>query len=247
VSEWTVTLVTLDLEAATGVRVGGDRGGGEVADMPLLRLPDDRPYVPGSSLKGVLRSTAERLLGGMSLTPPVCNVLDDSRCGGKLKSEPLEAAQLERLCWACRTFGSPHKAGRLFVGDLVPGAAGDAVPTVVRDGVGIDRNELRAADNVKYDFEVVPPGVNFCGEMRFDDASDADVGLLLLLCDLLDAGMARVGGGTTRGLGHLRYRNEPVVRRFSASRFVAGAEPQPVDTQAARAAARTLLGEGRTP
>jgi len=258
-NDWTVTQIHLDLEAVTGIRVGGERGGGEAADMPLLRLPDERPYVPGSSLKGVLRSSAERLLSALPFTPAVCDVLSDDRCGGRLGTEvpasgaqaaqPASDEQVGEFCWVCRTFGSPHKAGRLFVGDLLaaPDVPGHAVPTVVRDGVGIDRNELCAASGVKYDFELVPPGVVFAGTIRLDDASDADLGLLIMLCDLLDAGLARVGGSTTRGLGYLRYHSGPVARRISASQFIAGLQPELVDLQAARAAARAALSKGEAP
>ncbi|MER3452990.1 MAG: CRISPR-associated RAMP protein [Acidimicrobiia bacterium] len=243
VTSWTVTLVDVAFETVTGLRVGGERSGASTTDMPLLRWPDGRPYIPGSSLKGVLRSGAERILRSLGVTPAVCDVLV-APCGGRLQKD-VDPVPFEQLCWVCRTFGSPHAAGRLFVGELCPEGP---VDTVVRDGVGIDRNELRAADNIKYDFEVVPPGARFSGRLRLDDGSDADVGLLCLLLDLIDAGLVGVGGGTTRGLGRMRYAAPPAVSRFDAAAFVAASpHPTAVDLDAARAAARTVLEEGRTP
>lgn len=224
--DWVVARIPLVLETATGLRVSGERESGLVgSDLPLLRLPDGRPYVPGSSVKGVLRSAAERFLAGRGLR--VCDILDnDARCGGRGREGSV---QYEELCWPCRLFGSPHWAGRLWAGDLVPDRA---VPTVVRDGVAIDRGELKAADRLKYDYEVVPPGVVLRGEVRVDDSEPGDLGLVLALWDLVDQGLVTFGGGASRGLGRLRVVEplRPLVWR--ASSWQPGARPEELDAGA---------------
>ncbi|MCS7051263.1 MAG: RAMP superfamily CRISPR-associated protein, partial [Thermomicrobium sp.] len=54
------------LRTVTGLRIGGASGSLAIGalDNPLVRDPlTNRPYVPGSSLKGKLRSLSERIEG----------------------------------------------------------------------------------------------------------------------------------------------------------------------------------------
>ncbi len=236
-ADWVVTFIDLELEAVSGIRVGMGRGGpAEATDLPLLRDPAGRPLIPGSSFKGVLRSAAERLLRG-TRDKLTCDVLSTSnRClAGRRKANP---GDLEELCWTCRVFGNPFKAGRLVVFDLIA----DSTGTVVRDGVAIDRAELKAKDGAKYDYEVAPPGTIFQGRLRLDDPEPGDLGLVLTLLDLIDAGIVTVGGGASRGLGRVRHRTPPAVTQLRASSFVPGTEPSPVDVAAERAAYAARLG-----
>ena len=51
------------IEAVTPLHIGAGKPEMEIeeVDMPILRAPDRVPYIPGSSLKGKLRSELERL------------------------------------------------------------------------------------------------------------------------------------------------------------------------------------------
>jgi CRISPR-associated protein Csm3 len=239
-ADWTVVLFDLAVEAVSGVRVGGPRSANVGTDAPVLR--DARgPLLPGSSLKGVLRAAAERLLRGTAIQPPVCDILA-SPCGGQPsgRDQQVEPVDLERLCLVCRLFGSPWVGSRLYVGDLV--IHGDAAAvTVVRDGVAIDRDELKASDRLKYDYEVVVPGTRFTGRLRVDDPEPGDLGLLATLLDLLDAGIVTVGSGTSRGLGRLRLVEPPTASELRASTWTRGAQPTPVDLDASRGELRAIL------
>lgn len=239
--DWVVVRMPIRAETVTGLRVGGDR---DVAmagtDLPLLRLPDGRPYIPGSSVKGVLRSAAERLLAARGVG--VCDILNENeerRCGGSggRRGNPVA---YDELCWPCRLFGSPHWAGRLWCGDLAPDGA---VPTVVRDGVAIDRGELKAADRLKFDYEVVPPGAVLQGEVRVDDPEPGDVGLVLALWDLVDAGIVTFGGGASRGLGRLRLLEPVTPSRLAASTWRPGSAPELLDRAALDAELDDRLAE----
>jgi CRISPR/Cas system CSM-associated protein Csm3 (group 7 of RAMP superfamily) len=112
---------------------------------------------------------------------------------------------------------------------------------VIRDGVAIDRNELKAADGLKYDYEVVVPGTRFAGGLRVDDPAPGDVGLLLGLLELLDLGVITVGGGASRGLGRLRLTRPPTARRLQASTWVPGADPAPMDLDRQREEFQMML------
>src|SRR5689334_20300868 len=55
------------LVARTGLRIGAGRDT-DVAghDLPVMRDPNGRPFIPGSSFKGVLRAQIESLLRSLS-------------------------------------------------------------------------------------------------------------------------------------------------------------------------------------
>lgn len=92
------------------------------------------------------------------------------------------------------------RASRLIVHDAV-------IPidqlTKVRDGVGIDRETGAASrqNRAKYDYEVVPAGVEFPILLELEDADETDAKLLQLGLEELHAGRVRMGGHTGRGLG----------------------------------------------
>ncbi|MCA9701964.1 MAG: hypothetical protein KC431_30865, partial [Myxococcales bacterium] len=93
-------------------------------------------YIPGSSLKGVLRSTAEAHLRGHD-GYWACDPLDlgsksrdKSRDKGPCKREQDDRAKTYQVnCHACRTFGSVSIRGRCSPRDLfpVPGGTNEAL------------------------------------------------------------------------------------------------------------------------
>ena len=65
--KWThIVRLRLVIDLVDGTRIGGSGGGLEIggnvdANLAVLRSPvNDEPYIPGSSLKGKLRSTLEK-------------------------------------------------------------------------------------------------------------------------------------------------------------------------------------------
>lgn len=239
--EWTVCFVDLELETATGVRVGAGRAtAAEATDAPLLRDPENRPLIPGSSLKGSLRSAAERLLRPLG-SGLACDVVA-ARCLAGVRGREPSAEELESLCSTCRLFGNPFLAGRLIVGDLV----GSVERTIVRDGVAIDRRELKQAGSLKYDYEVAAPGSHFGGRIRIDDPEPHEIGLVLTLLDLIDQGLVTLGGGASRGLGRVRYARPPQVTRLVASEFTRGMGPTAVDPDGERQRFAAWLKERRS-
>ncbi len=59
--------VTTNLELVTGLHVGGNKENVEIGgiDNPVIRaaIKDNQPYIPGSSLKGKIRSLLEQIAG----------------------------------------------------------------------------------------------------------------------------------------------------------------------------------------
>ena len=78
--------------------------------------------------------------------------------------------------------------------------------TEIRDGVGIDRVEGRAASSVKFDREMVCAGTKFSFAVEVEILSDNDPAEKLLqnLRWLLESGRLRLGGAVSRGLGKVK-------------------------------------------
>ncbi len=192
----------------------------EPADMRFVLTRHngrDEPYIPGASLKGVLRSHAERLARSLTLAGDgACNPFGrpggvDPPCWGvwgepdapERQELPSPPEVYRRLCPICKLFGSPYLAGRIRIGDayLVEAPGRDRLPR--RDGVGIDRRRGAAADGAKYDFEYWAGGA-FRAQVTVGNFELWQVGLVAHLLHDLAAGEIAVGFGTRRGLGRVR-------------------------------------------
>ncbi len=87
-----VKKITGILRCETGLHIGGSANQIEIGgvDLPIIKHPvTDEPFIPGSSLKGKMRSQMEKILGKFSPNGEPCG------CG-------------EPDCLVCRVFG-PHK------------------------------------------------------------------------------------------------------------------------------------------
>lgn len=204
------------LRMESALHVGSGRGASHT-DATVLRHADGRPFIPGSSLKGALRSHLERLAQAQALakhgvsscllypekqgetTAPTCPTpgwVDASKDATDASEEQFEA-----LCHTCTLFGSPILAGKVRIPDLdvVEHTYGGEME--VRDGVGIDRDRGKAVDGVKFDYEVVPGDTAFHVSLSAENPDPVELGLLAAGVRELQRGNVPVGGKTTRGLG----------------------------------------------
>lgn len=79
----------------------------------------------------------------------------------------------------------------------------DGAPVELRTGVGIDRVTGAAADRIRYDREVMPPGSTVTLRLRYEGPDGDPVDMLRLLVAAVRCDGIRVGAGTRRGLGLL--------------------------------------------
>jgi len=213
------------------------------SDLPVIKTPDGLPFIPGSSLKGVVRSYLERILRTLGDAKKAvqgerlwaCDPLDKECCcvppgrkkelveefflrarqTGENFDELLARAIWKESCTACRLFGHQWMAGRIAFRDALLVNAEELPQLVeVRDGVGIDRDLGSAKASIKYDFETVPRGAVFGFQVVVENAQDWEVGLLFLGLEALREGMLPVGGKTTRGLGFVTLE-DVTVRSFT--------------------------------
>lgn len=188
-------------------------------DMNFVRIHHselgETVYLPGSSLKGTLRSycekiartvTAEHLEGQVKCCDPL-----DGKAACDQKKAVVNARKrgdgvtiYRELCSICRIFGHTVQAGHLRVSDAYPPESllKETNDTERRDGVAIDRRTGSVAVG-PFTLEIVTRGA-FEGELCLRNFQLWQVGLLALALRDLSQGRVPIGFGKSRGLGQVK-------------------------------------------
>ena len=214
--------IQCQIEARTGLHIGGAAGALEIGgvDNPIIRDPlTQQPYLPGSSLKGKLRSLSEKQLGCPQNWP----------IGRDVRIHLCQDEQSYSTCDVCNVFGTTGDKPfalptRLVVRDafLTPesvraleGAHTDLPFSEVKWEAAIDRVTSAATPR---QVERVPAGAVF-GPAQFifslylpEDV--ARLGILLEALQLLEDDY--LGGLGSRGGGQVAFRNLEVTGRSCA-------------------------------
>lgn len=198
------------------IKSGMESGDPTLPDMNFVRT-NGQVYLPGSSVKGTLRSYCEKILRTVKPADPrwCCNPFDEDSCGKKAeKKEKVSSTELYRdhSCLACRTFGSTAFASHLLVKDFYP-APGTSPKTEQRTNVAIDRI-LGSVAAGPFDMEVVVEG-RFEGCIQLRNFELWQLGLVGLALRDLAEGRVRLGFARSRGLGEVRAVVEKVTLRYS--------------------------------
>ena len=199
------------LKLKSAMHIGGGQINLRGTDSPVVLTPEGNPFIPGSSFKGVFRSTVEKLVGAIpnkttcSLFEGNCPTANQDDFNNRRRSGNWSEAELadvldKELCDTCKLFGSPFSASKIFFSDLYVDEWAEA--TQVRDGVAIDRDSERAVDQLKYDYEVVSVGSTFKIEIVLEDPNDTDLHLTCVGLSEFASGMGGIGGMRSRGLGN---------------------------------------------
>lgn len=211
----TGTLVT-----QTGFRIGAGRRTEPVGtDLPIIRDAVGRPFIPGSSFKGVLRTQAEQIVRAIAGSEGACipTGQEEERCIPRTEMATirerytddvaLAEAVWDGSCLVCRTFGSPWLASHVQVRDLLVDEATWFGQFQVRDGVAIDRDKGTVGEGLLYNYETVPAGTRFACHILLENADPWQRGLLWLGLRPFIAGDAALGGFTSRGLGWVKLED----------------------------------------
>jgi CRISPR-associated RAMP protein (TIGR02581 family) len=227
----------LELLGALHIGSGGGGLAGQdqsLTDATVVRDSRGTPYIPGSSLRGVLRSTVAQI--APTLFGQDARLADDERTMQRLKGQADQAVQNQRerdeecvrqeflaarLSPLERLFGTTLWASPLHIPDLRL-RDGAELAGEIRHGVGIDRDTGSAREAIKYDFEVLPRGARFTFWMRCDipdgppDRPDRYRTLwpqfLALGLRLLEQGELTLGGRAARGVGQVQLTGLQVYR-----------------------------------
>lgn len=190
----------------------GSGKGDEKTDAHVVKDFNGKPFIPGSSLRGSLRSVIERIAASLDKKP--C-LLEYNTCVTKsdvLQKEFKEILKSKdnsninkflndnsKICPVCKLFGSTIVASKIKITDLKL-IKEKAEPTI-RHGVAINRDTETSQDKAKFDFEVVPKGSTFEFELIGENLSDNDRALLAIGIQEMTDGNFWIGGNSARGLG----------------------------------------------
>jgi len=222
-------IITGKIICETGLHIGGTQEGIEIGGVDNIVIRDpltDRPYIPGSSLKGKLRHLLEWELDKVQEHP----------------KQKIYTAHFCGQCDPCIIFGPASddtniklQAGptRLTVRDCLPTDEtlskwrqwlGENIYTELKTENAIDRVTSEANPRT---MERVPAGSEFNFEMIFDIYRDGDKELLKSLftaMHLLEN--SALGGSGTRGHGKIRF--EVTSKEFrSVDYYRSGKSPNP--------------------
>ena len=195
-------------------------------DMEFVRihhsaLGRETVYLPGSSLKGVIRSYCEKITRTLGLD--ACDPTKDSSCGRRLEKKTNSATLYKESCWLCKLFGSTKIASRIRFNDAYPikvnddgeideGFAEATNRTEERTGVAIDR-VLGSVAVGPFNMEVVTNG-GFATEIWIRNFETWQLGLLGLAFRDLGEGRVPIGFGKSRGFGQVKAEISKVAVRY---------------------------------
>lgn len=183
-------------------------------DMSFVRTQHgqlgETVYLPGSSLKGVLRSYCEKI--ARTVGAHCCDPLGNRSCGRRLeRRRGATAPEIYReLCSICRIFGHTVMASHLHISDAYPLNPYTEDPDLAaqtnrieeRDGVAIDRVTGAVAVG-PFQLETVTQGA-FHGQMYLKNFQIWQVGLLAVALRDMAQGRVPLGFAKSRGLGRIR-------------------------------------------
>jgi len=201
-------IFTGELICHTAARIGSGRSNEPVGtDLPVIKDAPGKPFIPGSSLKGVLRTYVESVVRAVypANRKAVCLPVgpDAGWCLSPSEVESLrdqDQAIYDQSCWVCQAFGSPWFSSKIQVRDALVTAM-SFTQYQVRDGVAIDRDTQTAADGFKYDYEVVPAQTRFTVSILAENLTDAQIGMLCVGLRPFERREIGIGGHRSRGLG----------------------------------------------
>jgi CRISPR-associated protein Csm3 len=205
------------IECVTGLHIGGSGGGFEIGGMdnPVIRTRDGYPYIPGSSLKGKMRSLMEWAEGKV-------------RPDGKIYFSSEVDDPVSRI------FGAPaeadRKAGptRIIVRDALPDDDTREMLRKLEEEQGLPKVEVKTEVNINRitskplsgprQLERVPAGSFFelgilyaIYDVEEAKVRDADLlGLVFTALRLVEDSF--LGGSGSRGSGQVRFHlGQPLV------------------------------------
>src|SRR5262245_43222524 len=214
-----------ELHCETGLHIGAGKGSLEIggADNPVVKDAFGRPYIPGSSLRGKLRSLLEQA-GGFAV--PAELVYVSRRKGQEVRIHQSDRPDDE----ICVLFGrNPGRVERV-VGDPLESSAAspsrltvydapldsDSITPQMRENLDDELTEVKsenAVDRITSQanprtLERVPSGARFRVRLVLDILCDPDkelFGRVVEALRLLEDDS--LGGGGSRGSGRIRFSN----------------------------------------
>jgi len=168
-------LIKAKIDLISPIHIGC--GSGERSKLDILLDDNNRPFIPGTSIAGVLNQMI---------------IIDDKKnlkFWGYLKEDNTGSASL------------------FFCSDATVSSDSPDIVISIRDGIRIDSLTGTTIDSAKYDYEILEPGVIFDFKMIFtfyDDNKDFVKSMARTIYDILNSNNMQVGAKTGSGLGYIK-------------------------------------------
>lgn len=190
-----------------------------------------KAYLPGSSLRGVLRSRAEYIAALLGQGNSACRLFDPDMpdCGQRFEERMkkaegggpavTDAMRYAEACPVCQLFGHVHYRSRLRIPDFTLAALGGEHSLT---HVAIDRMTGGSATRKLYEI-VYRSGDSYTGELVIENFMLWQLGLVGMLLQDLDDGLIRIGHKQTSGAGRVYLKDISVELRYLGDQLPTGA------------------------
>jgi CRISPR-associated protein Csm3 len=249
-----------DLHCETGLHIGAGKGSLEIggADNPVVKDAFGLPYIPGSSLRGRIRSLLENALG---LTTPAELVYLSKRKGQEVRIHQSDRPDDE----ICLLFGrNPGRMDRVAGEPLDTRAAtparlaiydaplvAESITAQMRENLDDEITEVKSENAIDRitslanprTLERVPAGAKFRTRLVMDVLCEEDAPLFLRVIEglrLLEDDT--LGGGGSRGSGRVRFADLKLTWR-SKDFYASGAAEREIASGADIAGLQSKLSE----
>ncbi|PKP52475.1 MAG: hypothetical protein CVT90_02620 [Candidatus Altiarchaeales archaeon HGW-Altiarchaeales-3] len=211
-------VITGKIVLESPLRIGSDRPKHSTSSASLLmrETPDGFvPFIPGSSLKGVLRSSCERIGNtfgaGEELKEIIRNIFGSYGEEKKMKGAQIRVRDCEpEYVYVCDVEERIHCATKFidkcFDKQICNKSHGCSFNSNFYK-VKLKDRKLEPDTLLVSDEEYIPPSVafNFCIEL--DNASGEDVGMIFIGLDEFSYKRAFIGAGVSRGYGFVNIED----------------------------------------
>lgn len=167
-----------------------------IADHTYLKSYKDGellPVIPGTTLKGVFRSSGEQLLNKS------CNIFVNA-CGRVAQTKKTGKARYEHSCPACKLFGSTAIKSRISFSDAYPI---EEAKIGRRTSAAMDRITGATKRAALYNFEYIEDATFKC-QIKLRNFFKWQVKLIFEIFDRIDDGYVTFGGFTSKGFGQMK-------------------------------------------
>ena len=199
----------LEAETALYIGAGQESFSPMAVQGSLLKNAQGQPYIPGSSLKGVLRSFLESVQTGNCERGQLCAKKYETKELRRKEKGDLDDAQFAAkmagdFCPACRLFGNGVMAGKLKFADAQLLNTDAWMGTELRTGNAIDRDTHTTNPGALFDTEAIPSGTQFLLRVTAENLTEEEAGIFGDLMRYFAEGGITVGGRSRAGLGMVK-------------------------------------------
>lgn len=177
-------------------------------------------YIPGSSLRGVIRSHAERIVRTIwqdQKNPICCDPFSKKNpnisCSNRFEKDGIDnKSAYQNACVICKLFGCTGTASRINVHDSItsrPGTVG------VRDGIAIDRFTGGVYSKANFKNQILEDFI-FQSEITIRNFELWQLGLLAYVLRDFENEMITIGFGKSKGFGKVKGTVDSVTLTYFA-------------------------------